>query len=522
MKKISYYGKIISIVLMFLLFVNINLKAQNEILNIVPNPGFEEYYNCPQYSTQDGSAHKLVPFWTYPTAGTTDYFNSCGNAIAGVPNNFAGESPAQEGKGYIGMIVRGTRKHVREYAQAKLDESMVEGEKYCVSFHIRLASYSKFAVGEMGLYLLDRDVTSNPAWAKSWSALEFKPQVKNETQEQLTQKDKWVELCGIYTARGTEKYVVIGNFRSGIDNREINLGNGVNKRGKQYAYYYIDNVRIFHLRGNCDACGCIDNTLEVKRKTQHRTVNLIPKGGLPPYSYEWENGDTTKAVKITKQGTYSYTVYDDNGCSFKEEFDFIPPPVTLTVTHKAEYTGGNDGWIDVIPTGGKKPYKYKWNIGKTTEDLSNLWEGKYIYTVTDANGDEVTGTVIFKDKFRQELEKVEEGGKITLKNIFFDFDKTELLPKSFIELDKLYQFMQENNIKKVEISGHTDSKGNDEYNQKLSEARAKSVVDYLTRRGIEKERLISAGYGEAEPIDTNSTDAGRANNRRVEFKILKK
>ena len=73
---------------------------------------------------------------------------------------------------------------------------------------------------------------------------------------------------------------------------------------------------------------------------------------------------------------------------------------------------------------------------------------------------------------------------------------------------------------KIEISSHTDSKGANEYNFKLSENRAKSVVDYLISKGIDSNRLVSKGYGEEKPIVTNDTEEGRQLNRRTEFKIV--
>ena len=73
---------------------------------------------------------------------------------------------------------------------------------------------------------------------------------------------------------------------------------------------------------------------------------------------------------------------------------------------------------------------------------------------------------------------------------------------------------------KIEIGGHTDNKGAIEYNQRLSENRAKSVVKYLINKGIDEKRLKFKGYGELHPIDNNDTEAGRFNNRRVEFKII--
>jgi outer membrane protein OmpA-like peptidoglycan-associated protein len=110
---------------------------------------------------------------------------------------------------------------------------------------------------------------------------------------------------------------------------------------------------------------------------------------------------------------------------------------------------------------------------------------------------------------------------VRLKNIYFDFDKTTLKKESFVELDKVVDFLRRNPTVEIKIEGHTDSKGSDEYNLNLSQGRSQSVVDYLSSQGIDRSRLSAQGYGESKPIDTNDTDAGRANNRRVEFTIVK-
>jgi outer membrane protein OmpA-like peptidoglycan-associated protein len=120
------------------------------------------------------------------------------------------------------------------------------------------------------------------------------------------------------------------------------------------------------------------------------------------------------------------------------------------------------------------------------------------------------------------LKKIEVGNTIILKNIFFDFDKATLRPESINELDRLVKLMNENPTIKIELGSHTDSKGSDEYNMRLSEARSKSVVDYLISKGISPSRLVAKGYGESRPVDTNDTEEGRQNNRRTEFKILEK
>jgi outer membrane protein OmpA-like peptidoglycan-associated protein len=121
-----------------------------------------------------------------------------------------------------------------------------------------------------------------------------------------------------------------------------------------------------------------------------------------------------------------------------------------------------------------------------------------------------------------QLEKIAVGSTIVLRNVFFDYNKSTLKPESSTELDRLVKILQENPSIRIELSGHTDNVGTEEYNQKLSENRAKSCVDYLVSKGIAADRLEYKGYGEMRPIDTNETDAGRANNRRTEFKILSK
>jgi outer membrane protein OmpA-like peptidoglycan-associated protein len=90
-----------------------------------------------------------------------------------------------------------------------------------------------------------------------------------------------------------------------------------------------------------------------------------------------------------------------------------------------------------------------------------------------------------------------------------------------VELNKVVDFLKQNSNVSIEISGHTDSKGSDTYNSNLSQGRSQAVVDYLIGQGIDSSRLQAHGYGESKPIDTNDTEAGRANNRRVEFTVLK-
>lgn len=116
----------------------------------------------------------------------------------------------------------------------------------------------------------------------------------------------------------------------------------------------------------------------------------------------------------------------------------------------------------------------------------------------------------------------EVGDVLVLKNIFFDFDRYQLLPASFYELDKVSTMMQQYPKLCIEISGHTDNAGSDKYNQTLSEQRARSVFEYLYKSGIDLSRMTFVGYGSKKPIADNNLSEGRQINRRVEIKIVKK
>jgi outer membrane protein OmpA-like peptidoglycan-associated protein len=128
----------------------------------------------------------------------------------------------------------------------------------------------------------------------------------------------------------------------------------------------------------------------------------------------------------------------------------------------------------------------------------------------------------------EEVQALEQGSSMILENVLFDYDKSTLRPESYETLDKLVTVMQQPPAKsKVELSGHTDSKGSNDYNQKLAERRAQSVVNYLINKGISKDRLVAKGYGESRPAAPNSqpdgsdNPAGRQLNRRTELKLLK-
>ncbi|MDP4221014.1 MAG: OmpA family protein [Bacteroidota bacterium] len=161
-----------------------------------------------------------------------------------------------------------------------------------------------------------------------------------------------------------------------------------------------------------------------------------------------------------------------------------------------------DGSYDVKV---KAPGKYS-----VTADADNYLFGSAYFDV------DPEGRILRGD---HDIKLSEASGKTRLL-VFFDYGKDELQRSSYPELERIVQLMRANPKMKVEIAGYTDSKGSPEYNLDLSKRRAESVKTYLVRQGISDSRITTKGYGEANPIASNDTDEGRAENRRVEFVVL--
>jgi OOP family OmpA-OmpF porin len=129
----------------------------------------------------------------------------------------------------------------------------------------------------------------------------------------------------------------------------------------------------------------------------------------------------------------------------------------------------------------------------------------YIKNIRIANGG-----VKYYDRFLQD-------GKIIANGIRFDVNKATLKPESMGVINEIAALMNEHPEINFSVEGHTDSDGDDAFNQTLSEQRAETVVSTLKKLGIDGSRMTSKGWGESKPIDSNATSEGKANNRRVEF-----
>ena len=208
--------------------------------NVVKNPSFEEYVNCPK---RLGNFEADVVYWSTPTEGSTDYFNGCSKAM-GTPKNFNGTQPADFGKGYAGLYLYAPDDY-REYLQAELTENLVKGEKYRISFYVSLAERSDFAIKEFGVLFSKNKM--EVSGKKELSKKKMYQQKGNDYNYMeigysnfYSDTQDWILVHSQFTAKGTERFLTIGNFKSNIRTRMFKT----KRKAKQGAYYYIDLVLV--------------------------------------------------------------------------------------------------------------------------------------------------------------------------------------------------------------------------------------------------------------------------------------
>jgi outer membrane protein OmpA-like peptidoglycan-associated protein len=157
--------------------------------------------------------------------------------------------------------------------------------------------------------------------------------------------------------------------------------------------------------------------------------------------------------------------------------------------------------------------------GFIEEQIDN---GQYGISITRPGYIDYNDTLfnVISDTLYVDLQPIKKNTVVILRNLLFDTDKTTIRNVSTSSLDEMYQLLSKNPNMRIRITGHTDNVGSERYNKKLSEGRAKAVRDEMVKRGIDPERMEWNGRGSKEPIESNKTPEGRAENRRVEFKIL--
>jgi outer membrane protein OmpA-like peptidoglycan-associated protein len=219
------------------------------------NGSFENHNDCP-----NGIIHKrltVINSWFQPTEGSADYYHPCGRESSGVPENKFGFQKAHSGNAYIGMhlfVNKYYYESYKEYLMGKLKTPLIKDGRYVVSFRVSRADKARYAIDRIGAYLSSRPVQSNTygmVYYLSTDTVNCRevflktyptPQLESPKQEFITSHDKWIRISDTITAKGDEKFILLGSF---FPNKNLHLKN-VNPEGKySSAYYYFDDVQVY-------------------------------------------------------------------------------------------------------------------------------------------------------------------------------------------------------------------------------------------------------------------------------------
>ena len=436
---------------------SVAVMAQGEGPNLINNGGFEALSK--PVTTWDQLDRATG--WSNANNASADIFSkdACSNTV-GIPDSeLATGASAFEGEHFAGFVaykddqrpnwrhlVKGTESPFRpayqkysEYLQTALASPLTAGQKYDVSFRVKLANGSDRAVSGIGAYLSPVELHYRTS-----EHLQEKPQVATTTI--LENKQEWTEVSGTFTADGSEKFLVIGAFING----GFQTSKVIEGADNQRAYYFLDGVSVkLHPEDDRDHDGVVD-----KDDLCPDVFGLATLGGCP----------------------------DADGDGVPDHLDKCPK-----VAGSPDMEGCPDSDGDGIP-----------------DHLDRCPNVKGVASMQGCP--EVT-------------EKTKKLFERALNGIQFESGKSTIKSSSNSILDQVVAVMNENPSYDLQINGHTDSQGDDAKNQKLSEERAAAVRTYLVNKGIAADRLESFGYGETVPVADNATPAGRAQNRRVEFKV---
>lgn len=201
--------------------------------NLVQNPSFESYDNCPNSATNFS-----VSAWSSPTFASPDYFNSCGQSQFSVPLNFSGTQNARTGNAYVGFLAGfGGNLGIREYIQVKLLNKLEAFQEYHFSCFLSRADSTNICITEIGIAF------SNSAIGGAFATpILFNPQLTSPIGDFICETNTWVKIEGDILAVGDEEYLTIGYFKDDANSDTMIVSSfAVND---DVAYYYVDDVSL--------------------------------------------------------------------------------------------------------------------------------------------------------------------------------------------------------------------------------------------------------------------------------------
>ncbi len=372
--------------LILLIWSSLTTSAQN----LVQNPSFEIYPNCPN-SRNDGR----LPFnWIQPTDGTADYFNTCvtgsGTNLPDVPINFVGNQNARTGNAYIGVYVNlessGQFAGYREYMQSTLISNLVAGRTYKFEMFVSLADESQFAANNLGVYLSSQQISANNS-----NVLNVTPQITFTGF--VTDKNNWTKISGNYTAIGGERYITVGSFSANNSTHLQSVAGGSGGGWNRMCYYYIDDISIVPDCSNIDTL--TDKYITTCAGPSDPTTLSSSITGT---NYLWNTGANSKTITTLLSGMYTIKtlvdpcyVYDTIYLTRKESPTFVLVKDTAICSNSSQP-------IFISTEQAQSNYSYLWNTNDTTPGIFISNEGVYKITVTK-NNCSITDSVNVRKKY---------------------------------------------------------------------------------------------------------------------------
>ncbi len=313
--------------------------------------------------------------------------------------------------------------------------------------------------------------------------------------------------------------------------RPVNLGPAINTEGVEFSpFIHNDNQTLYFSSNGWPGFG--ENDIFFSRKSTNGTWGPAQNIGYPINTSQEES-----SLFISNDGKKAFfassTLKGQGGLdlfTFELHEAARPLPVTYVKGLVFDKMTKNKlgSTIEIIDISNGDTVAQTNSNAASGQFLASLPSGKtYAFNVYS------DGYLFYSDQFELKnkrtvepfklmvpLDAIKVGAKIALRNIFYESGSFKLKNESLYEITKLVQFLKENPDVRIEISGHTDNTGVDQTNLTLCTNRAKSVYDWLVKQGIAADRLVYKGYGKSQPLEPNTTEAGKARNRRTEIKII--
>ncbi len=378
----------IAILIVFFVFSAGRSRAQP---NLVPNPSFELYNNCPgTYDTTipyniNYNNFKYLASWANPLITSPDFHHACTPKVdpifVGVPDNVAGHQVPRTGNAYVGLVVfhgnvvNAIPRYTSEYIYCKLNAPMQAGLTYDVSFYVSATFLSTsnapaYAVDRIGVHFSD-----TIAYGDSISNNLFLPyHVRSTKGVLLADTVNWMEISGSYIAKGGEQYMYIGNFIDAGDMLYIEQiypktpvpTHTIN------SYYYVDDVTV-KSRVKCDTVVSVHDSLLCNKASMQ--LNVLPGAN----KYIWNNGLGLNSITITKPGTY-WCIAEFDTCDFFIDSFRIGGYIDTSKVYIDTTICLTDASAKQLTSRIKNADSYKWNNGNNIATIPVSDSGMYSCT----------------------------------------------------------------------------------------------------------------------------------------------